>query len=55
MPERDPLALAMLAAWLNVTVDQLPELYKAHTCPDTMEAWGRVADAARKHIAGEKA
>lgn len=53
--ERDPLAMAMLAAWLNVTVEQMPELYKAHTCDATMEAWGRVADAARKHLVGEVA
>jgi hypothetical protein len=43
---RDPLALAMLAAWLNVRVDQLPETMRAHTCRDTMERWKRVGEAA---------
>jgi hypothetical protein len=55
MPERiwatrDPLTMAMFAAWLNVTVDQVPDAYKAHTCESTMHAWDRVADAARKHL-----
>lgn len=47
---RDPLALEMIAAWVGVTVDQLPETMRAHTCPATAAAWGRVADAARQHI-----
>lgn len=44
--ERDPLAMAMLAAWLNVTPEQLPERFKAHTCEATMKAWARVGVAA---------
>lgn len=44
--ERDPLALAMLAAWVNVKVDQLPKELRALACPYTMTAWKRVGDAA---------
>ena len=44
---RDPLALAMFAAWCNLPVDKLPEAMRAHTCPATAEVWARVADAAR--------
>ena len=47
MPERDNLALAMLAAWLNVRVDQIPPENVAHTNPHTMEAWSRVGEVAR--------
>ena len=43
---RDPLALAMLAAWLNVPIDKLPAELNAHTCEATMKAWKRVGDAA---------
>jgi hypothetical protein len=43
---RDPLALAMLAAWLNVTPEQLPEKFHAHECDATMAAWQRVGEAA---------
>jgi hypothetical protein len=50
MSERDPLALAMFAAWVNVPVDQLPDNMRGHTCAATMEAWGRVADAALAHL-----
>lgn len=46
IPDRDPLALAMLAAWVNCPVDQLPETMKAHTCEATMAAWKRVGEAA---------
>jgi hypothetical protein len=49
---RDPLALAMFAAWCNLPVDKLPEAMRAHTCPATAEAWGRVADAARTVLLG---
>lgn len=47
---RDDLALVMLAAWLNVSVEKLPEQYRAHTCEETMKAWARVAQAARAHL-----
>lgn len=40
----------MLAAWLNVTPEQLPEKFRAHTCEATMTAWKRVADAAEAHL-----
>lgn len=50
MPERDPLAMAMIAAWLNVTVEQLPAAYRVHTCEASMAAWQRVAEAARQHL-----
>lgn len=46
IPERDPLALAMLAAWVNCPVDQLPATMRAHTCTATMAAWKRVGEAA---------
>ena len=49
---RDPLCLAMFAAWVNVRPDQLPKDMRAFTCKATMDAWQRVADAARKHIEG---
>ena len=45
--DRDDVALAMLAAWLNVRPDQIPAENRAHTCAHTMAAWHRVADAAR--------
>ena len=51
--ERDPLALAMFAAWVNVPVDELPDAMKGHTCAATMAAWGRVADAARTALGKE--
>lgn len=44
--ERDPVAMAMLAAWLNVSFDQIPAENRAHLNPSTMAAWKRVADAA---------
>lgn len=42
---RDEMALKLIAAWLGVTVENLPQATKAHTSAATMEAWGRVADA----------
>lgn len=45
-PTRDPVALAMLAAWLNVSVDQIPPENRAHLNPSTMAVWKRVAEAA---------
>ena len=33
---RDPLALAMFAAWVGAPVEKLPAEMKGHTCPDTM-------------------
>ena len=53
--KRDPLAMAMLAGWLNVSVEQVPERYQVYTCDASMEAWKRVADAARKFLDEEKA
>lgn len=50
---RDPLALEMFAAWVNVSSDKLPAEMKGHTCPATMEAWSRVAQAARRAIIPE--
>jgi hypothetical protein len=47
--ERSPLALAMLAAWLNVAPDHLPSTMRAHTCPSTMTAWQRVGEAALEY------
>lgn len=51
--ERDPIALAMFAAWCNVPADKIPAEFRGHTCQNTMEAWARVADAARKAILSE--
>lgn len=50
-PARDDLAFAMFAGWLNCAPDKVPLEFKAWTCSQTRTAWGRVADAARKHIA----
>ena len=50
---RDPLALAMLAAWVNVPVDKLPETMRAHTCEHTMSAWKRVGEAAVAYLEAE--
>jgi hypothetical protein len=49
-PTRDPLALAMLAAWLNVRPDQIPDTFRAHTCEATMTAWQRVGRAAVEYL-----
>lgn len=46
---RDALALVALAAWVNVRPDQLPAEMRAHTCPDTMASWDRVAKAILRH------
>jgi hypothetical protein len=43
---RTPLELVMFAAWVNVPVDKLPPDMRGHTCPATMAAWKRVAEAA---------
>lgn len=43
--QRDGMARIALAAWINVRPDQLPKESQAHTCPITMEAWGRVASS----------
>ena len=50
---RDPLALAMIAAWLNVRPEQVPTEWRVHTCEQSMRAWQRVADAAREFLATE--
>jgi hypothetical protein len=47
---RDPLALAMLAAWVNCPVDKLPPGLEGHTCEATMRAWKRVGDAAVAYL-----
>lgn len=52
---RDPLALAMFAAWVNVDPDKVPPTMRAYTCSHTKEAWERVAEAARKFIGGADA
>ena len=43
---RDDLSMHMLAAWLNVRVDQIPPENKAHLNATTMAAWQRVGEAA---------
>jgi len=44
--KRDQIGMAMLAAWLNVRVDQIPPENQAHLNPSTMAAWERVKVAA---------
>ena len=46
---RDDLGMKMLAAWLNVRVDQIPPENRAHLNPHTMAAWKRVGEAAIAH------
>lgn len=51
---RDPLAFAMISAWLGLPPDRVPKKpFQWHTCQATADAWQRVADAARAHIAQE--
>lgn len=52
---RDPLALAMLGAWLNCPPDKLPAEMRAHTCEATMTAWERVGEAALAYHANNTA
>lgn len=47
---RDDLALAMFAAFNNVTVAQLPHPFHYFPNPATREAWNRVAVAAARHL-----
>ena len=47
---RDEFALELFAGWVNCSVDKLPPEMKGHTCPATMAAWARVADAARAYL-----
>jgi hypothetical protein len=44
--KRDDVAMKMLAAWMNVRVDQMPPENNGHLNADTMTAWQRVAEAA---------
>lgn len=44
--QRDDVAMKMLAAWMNVRVDQMPPENNTHLNASTMAAWQRVADAA---------
>jgi len=44
--QRDDVAMKMLAAWMNVRVDQMPPENSTHLNADTMAAWQRVAEAA---------
>lgn len=47
---RDELALIMLAAFNNVSVDKLSEGMRYFPNESTKTAWTRVADAARAHL-----
>lgn len=47
--QRDDVAMKMLAAWMNVRVDQMPPDNNSHLNASTMAAWGRVAEAAAEH------
>ena len=51
--ERSDLGMAMLAAWLNVRVDQIPPENRAHLNPATMAAWERVRLTERGLILSE--
>jgi len=53
-PSRSPLALAMLCAWNNIPEGQAPPEWWNHPSDQNRLAWERVAEAARKHIAGER-
>lgn len=53
MPHRDALAIEMFAAWVNVPPSQLPGTCKQYDNPATMDAWGRVAEAAKRHLEGQ--
>jgi hypothetical protein len=44
--QRDDVAMKMLAAWMNVRVDQMPPENNTHLNAFTMAAWQRVAEAA---------
>lgn len=46
---RDDVTMKMLAAWMNVRVDQMPPENTTHLNASTMAAWGRVAEAAAEH------
>jgi hypothetical protein len=50
---RSELGNAMMAAFNGVTVDELPEAMKFYPNPYMRDAWERVAEAARQHIAKE--
>lgn len=52
--QRDPLALAMFAAWVNLPSDRLPPEMRAHTCEQTAKAWERVATAVRFWLLSEE-
>lgn len=52
--QRDPLALAMFAAWVNLPSDRLPPEMRAHTCEQTAKAWERVATAVRSWLLSEE-
>ena len=51
--ERDPLALAMFAAWVRVKPDAVPPTMRAQTGAHTREAWARVGEAATEHVHAE--
>ena len=51
---RDELTLKLFAGWVNCPVNKLPPTMRGHTCPATMEAWGRVAAVMITEIEAEK-
>lgn len=55
MKPRTPLDLVLIAAWCNVTVEQLPNhpAYRRYPNSHAEAAWKRVADAARKYLKDE--
>jgi hypothetical protein len=48
---RDDLAMRMLAAWMNVRVDQIPPENTSHLNAVTMAAWQRVGEVAAAFLA----
>jgi hypothetical protein len=50
---RDQMGLVALAAWLNVTPEQMPEGMRLHTCQATKDAWARVELAVRNAVKDE--
>ncbi len=48
---KDDLALTMMAAWCNVSIEQLPDEARYHPNDYTRQAWDRVGRAAMAYLA----
>lgn len=51
---RDDLGLVMMAAWLNVRVDQLPTGARYMPNSSSVQAWKRVGEAAIAFLKGQE-